>query len=256
MIVLADTIKNSELIVYSYGFEDVSKNAHWGYGYREEYILHYVIKGEGFFNGVKVKSGQGFFIEPKKLHEYHSSEENPWNYFWVIFNGNVDFIKEHFINADKNGIFDFNISSDFVNLKEQIVSNNTKISYTKALGYFYSLLSFHLAKDIGYSNEYVWQAREFIRVNLYRNVSVKEIADYVGVNDRYLYNLFIKHLNISPKDYISNMKIEKAKRLLKNTNYSITDVAVSCGFLDVLSFSRFFAKKVGVSPSIYRKSGT
>ena len=52
----------------------------------------------------------------------------------------------------------------------------------------------------------------------------------------------------------ANQKIEKAKRLLKSVNYSITEVAVSCGFLDVLSFSRFFSKKVGVSPTEYRKN--
>ena len=102
------------------------------------------------------------------------------------------------------------------------------------------------------TNSYVDSAKEFIRLNFYRNVSVKEVADHVGLSDRYLYNLFIKHIGKSPKEYLTELKIEKAKRLLITSNYSVSEIAVSCGFGDVLSFSKYFSKKVGVSPTAYK----
>ena len=69
-----------------------------------------------------------------------------------------------------------------------------------------------------------------------------------------IYNLFIKYENISPKNYLSNLKLRKAKAMLTNTTLSISEIAISNGFSDVLYFSRYFSKKVGVSPGVYRKS--
>lgn len=82
---------------------------------------------------------------------------------------------------------------------------------------------------------------------------VIDIAKNMGISDRYLYNLFIKYVGISPKEYINNAKIEYAEKLLKNSRSSIAEIATSVGYEDALAFSRFFSKKKGVSPSEYRK---
>ena len=51
---------------------------------------------------------------------------------------------------------------------------------------------------------------------------------------------------------MNDYKIEQAKQLLKKTDITVTQVANSVGFSDVLSFSRFFTSKMGVSPQKYR----
>ena len=77
--------KEDPYYVRSMGFEDNALLAHWGPGYRDYCILHFVISGCGYFNGKKVTANQGFFIGPNELHEYHSDCENPWTYCWIIF---------------------------------------------------------------------------------------------------------------------------------------------------------------------------
>jgi transcriptional regulator GlxA family with amidase domain len=61
-------------------------------------------------------------------------------------------------------------------------------------------------------------------------------------------------LGVSPKQYIDEVRIDKAKRLLKETSLSITQIASSVGFPDVLSFSKFFSSKAKQSPTHYRNA--
>ncbi len=78
---------NTSLYVESFGYEPDSRIARWGPGQRNYSILHYVTAGTGYFNGNPVRAGQGFCIRKNQLQEYHSSNDEPWTYFWVIFNG-------------------------------------------------------------------------------------------------------------------------------------------------------------------------
>ncbi|MBE7036147.1 MAG: AraC family transcriptional regulator [Ruminococcaceae bacterium] len=253
-IVTTEFNPNDSLFVSSYGFEDISKNAHWGKGSRDFYILHYVLSGEGTFNNRIVSSGQGFLISPKIIHEYHSSIHNPWNYFWVIFGGTqAKTVCEHFISADTNNIFNFDFKPELLSLSDSILSEENPMNATKALGYFLLLLSYHEKKRNLTGNRYVEEAKKYMSIHFYRNLSIKEVADTIGISDRYLYNLFIKHEGFAPKQYLNQLKLHRAQSMLKNASCSISEVAISIGFPDVLTFSRFFSKHMGLSPTAYQK---
>lgn len=242
------------LYINSFGYENIWHNAHWGKGSREVYILHYIIKGEGFFNGKKVKEGQGFFIKKGMLHEYYSSKNNPWNYFWVTFSGEIaeDICKKHIL-YNEDLIFDFDFKTELLNLYDSILSEEKTISHLRAVGYFYFLLSFHVKESKKTPNFHVKKAKEYINLNFHRNISITEIAQALNLSDRYLYNLFIKYEGVSPKKYLNQLRINRSKNMLLNTNCSVTQIAVSNGFSDVLAFSRFFSKHTGLSPINYRK---
>ncbi len=245
------------ICILLYGYEDVAKNAHWGRGCRDVYILHYVLSGEGFFNHQKVKAGQGFLITPGLLHEYHSSEDKPWKYFWVTFEGNMaDEICKKYIDADTNGIFEFDFTPELLNLSYRILDEESRISSARALGYFFMLMSHHEKKNEFCGNYYVQEAKKYMKANLYRNISVVEVANSLGINDRYLYNLFKKHQGTSPKKYLNALKLAQAVKMLKTTNCTISEIAMSNGFCDVLAFSRFFSKNMGMSPTDFKKLHT
>jgi transcriptional regulator GlxA family with amidase domain len=65
--------------------------------------------------------------------------------------------------------------------------------------------------------------------------------------------MFKNEVGIPPKKYLSNLKINKAKELLAESDDPINLIASSVGFSDALSFSKFFRKELGISPSQYRK---
>ena len=247
--------QNKTFYIAAFGYEDVSENAHWGRGRRDFYILHYVLAGEGFFNGHKVSNGSGFLIHPGQLHEYHSSDNAPWKYLWLIFGGTdaADICKKY-IKTDENGIFEYDLCMDVRNLKDSMFSDITPLPETKALSCFFSLLSFHERKQAITGNRYVNAAKKYMNMHFHRNITITEIASSIGINDRYLYNLFITFEQISPKQYLSRLRLNSAKSMLANTDATISEIAVSSGFSDVLTFSRFFSKNMKLSPTEYRKN--
>lgn len=242
-----------DVYITCFGHEDISADAHWGKGSRNVCILHYILSGKGYYNGHEVTAEQGFFISAGSIHEYHSSSSEPWTYFWVVLEGGkAEAVCRKYIKIDKNGIFDYAFKKHITELFNRILGENTRISAARANGYFWWLMSLHEAPQESLGNSYVENAKSYIRLHFHRTLHITEIAETLNISDRYLYNLFIKHDGISPKQYINKIRLEHACDLLKNTHCSITQAASSVGFEDVLTFSRFFKKHTGLSPTAYR----
>jgi AraC-like DNA-binding protein len=83
--------------------------------------------------------------------------------------------------------------------------------------------------------------------------SIKEIATLSNVSHNYFCRLFKEYSGITPQEYILKAKIEKAKVALKETNLSVCEVAMQCGFQDASYFSRIFKRKTGITPLNYKK---
>jgi len=86
-----------------------------------------------------------------------------------------------------------------------------------------------------------------------RAIARHEVAEAVGVHKDYLTRIFHQELGISPWDYLSRYRVQRAKELLRTTDVHITAVASQVGFDDPAYFSRIFRKEVGCSPREYRE---
>ena len=117
-------------------------------------------------------------------------------------------------------------------------------------------MSYHEKKEEFYGNKYVIEAKKYIERNFHLKITVSEIAQALYIDDRYLYNLFIKHEGKSPKKYLNDLRLQNACSMLRTGKYSITEVAVSVGFSDVLAFSRFFSNHMKISPTLYKNGKT
>ena len=85
--------------------------------------------------------------------------------------------------------------------------------------------------------------------------SVEAIAEYAGISQVHVRRLFQEAVNTSPVRYVNFLRLEKAKNMLRTSNFSISEVALAVGFSDPYYFSRLFKKAVGISPAQYRKKG-
>lgn len=85
-------------------------------------------------------------------------------------------------------------------------------------------------------------------------LSNTELAELYGVSEVYLRQLFKTYLSSTPKQYILEMRIAKAKELLLSTSDNISDITCSCGFVSVQHFCRAFKSITGYTPTDYRKS--
>lgn len=86
-----------------------------------------------------------------------------------------------------------------------------------------------------------------------KGLSLEEVAREVGLNPVYFCNLFKKSTGQNYTEYLTGIKVEKAKELLKESNYNINEIAENLGFSDSRYFSKLFKKEVGIKPTDYRK---
>ncbi|MFH1499095.1 MAG: AraC family transcriptional regulator [Verrucomicrobiota bacterium] len=120
-----------------------------------------------------------------------------------------------------------------------------------------ALLDIHYARlnPTGAESDLVREARKLIEraVAAGRPIKVNELAAELRCSTAYLNRVFRVHLGIPAKVFIDQHRFEIARRLLLETNLTITELADSLGFDDAFRFSRFFKRLSGESPSDFRK---
>ena len=96
------------------------------------------------------------------------------------------------------------------------------------------------------------RAIAFMESNFARNLKLSEIAHEVGLSEYYFERQFKKSLGITPHQYLTQFKINRAKKLLKQQDCHINRIAQSCGFSSPSYFAKLFRQMVGVTPKEYR----
>lgn len=82
--------------------------------------------------------------------------------------------------------------------------------------------------------------------------SVKELADELGLSSVQLIRRFRSAYKVTPGDYLTGLRMEKACRLLRETRMTVEQIALACGYATGYYLSRLFAAQIGISPSEYR----
>lgn len=93
---------------------------------------------------------------------------------------------------------------------------------------------------------------KYIQENYCENLVLEEIAKQWGISSRYLRKYFSTVIGMSCSDYITLLRINRAKELLWETRKSITEIALTVGYGTIQYFNRVFKSRVGMSPTEYR----
>jgi transcriptional regulator GlxA family with amidase domain len=109
-----------------------------------------------------------------------------------------------------------------------------------------------LQSRAGIRNPHLASAIEQMRGHIDDPVSPSKIAAGLGISTRQLERLFGKYLNTSPKKYFMEMRLERARHLLLQTEMSVTEIAMACGFESPGHFARVYRGAFGVTPIMQR----
>ena len=253
---------NNAFGIDSIGYSDDKLVTRFGPAKRNNYIIHYVLSGQGCFNNHIVKKGQGFLITPGMAEHYYPDKKTPWEFLWIILNNsenNKTIFKEYNANPETN-IFEYNNIYKLVQIRDIIIKNNGAIySSSELFEIFLHIFNNHnITKNEKKDAEtmYYNYAVNFINSNIFRKITVDELTDILGISQPYLYRIFIKKCSMSPKNYIDKIKIQKAMELLLETYMPLTEIAHSIGIEDGITLSKFFKKKTGLSPTEFKKNNT
>lgn len=96
------------------------------------------------------------------------------------------------------------------------------------------------------------EVKKYVKLHMLENISVTDIAEVMHFNPRYLMRAFKKKTEMSIVEYITKVRIDKAKELLKETKLPVKEIASMVGYADYAYFTRVFKKEVGTSPNQYR----
>lgn len=104
------------------------------------------------------------------------------------------------------------------------------------------------------SQDMVLQAVKYMDEHYYEPITADILATLFNSSSRTMQRMFNKRLGLGPIDYLTQIRIVKAKELLCNTKDGLKDIAEAVGYVDNYYFSRLFKRYTGVSPSMYRES--
>lgn len=249
------------------GYSQCEPMHSYGPAVRPNYIIHYVLDGKGYYlvgeKRYDVSKGQGFLIEPEVSTFYQADEKEPWTYLWVGFGGTQakHFLQDIGLHSGQlifQGNYGEELKQIVFNMLKHTDSTSSNLYYLQGMLYeFFSVLAkdtvIERASEISKENIYIEEAISYIR-NYYANgISVEDIAVHLNLNRSYLYTLFKKNLNMTPKEFLTRFRISRAKEQLTLTDFSVENIAKSCGYRDTLVFSKAFKALVGLTPTAYRK---
>ncbi|SEL20730.1 transcriptional regulator, AraC family with amidase-like domain [Roseovarius azorensis] len=100
----------------------------------------------------------------------------------------------------------------------------------------------------GVRNIHLTRAIQMMRDKIETPPSPSTIAAHIGISARQLERLFGKFLNTSPKKYLMDLRLERARHLLVQTEASVIEIALACGFESAGHFSRVYRAAYGVAP--------
>lgn len=121
----------------------------------------------------------------------------------------------------------------------------------------FNLLADYEASNVTHQKKTVNKATQYIRRNYYQStLSLTDVSKKNGVSYHYLSRLFKKELNTSFNNYLNNIRLDVASRLLKDPSLTVSQISYSCGFGDPGYFSKVFKKNYGTSPASFRNKTT
>jgi YesN/AraC family two-component response regulator len=102
-------------------------------------------------------------------------------------------------------------------------------------------------------SEYIKSILSYVQENYQQGITIDSIADHIGLSYSYLRKLFKEATGQNLSDHLNNLRMQKAKQLLRETNFAVKDIVSQCGYSNARSFLRTFTQAEGVSPTKYRE---
>jgi len=99
----------------------------------------------------------------------------------------------------------------------------------------------------------VKRVKEYIDTNLKQRITLENLASVANLSPTYFHRIFTETLGITPTEYITNARMDKAKELLVKTNLPVYEIAIECGYDNIPYFSYVFKSRTGVAPGEFRK---
>ena len=251
-----------QLLIIKCGTRTNAFNHSFGPKTRNHTWLIFVKNGEGVLKteGRSVPFHQHCIICTFPNLEFEYTFFGNSDIIWICFDEALSILPNHLGLHARNPIKYIENFSEVERTFDAIYSlsrSNLQSDQYKILSYFYSLFALLTEKNKELrvpDASYVNYAIRFLENNYMNEIYVSDLAKTLGIEPSYFSKLFKDKVGMSPIEYLIQVRIDKAKQLLKFPQYSIKSIATAVGFPDALYFSKKFKQYTGVSPTEFSKA--
>jgi len=232
----------------------------------DEYMLVYITRGSGILKTencpeLSIAEGDLFLIKPREWHTYTPDKQTGWDEYWIGFHGNFfeNLFTKKFLNIS-NPVWKAGVNSDLAVLFDKAISIASEqhpgyqqllsgiILQIISLGHFLSQR--HLQDS--YAIQCINKAKTIMIQHIEEPVHPAQIADMIHVSYSWFRSNFKAITHFSPSAYQQELKIERSKILLTNSDMNIKEIASLLNFSSPANFTTVFKTKVGITPAEYR----
>lgn len=243
---MIEEIRAKDIIPIFSGHEVCEKNHKYGPHIRDYYLLHFCLKGSGIlidkFGRHSIRQGELFIIRPGEITTYVADANQPWEYSWVAFEGELTDI----FNTDRS-VYPFPLE---IGLSLRELSQDRETDPAIFLSLIYNVI-YHLFGEKKRTTDIPEKIIQYIKFNYMNDLSVRAVCEYFGFERSYLYRIFKNYSNMGIKEYVIKTRMEHAELLLKN-GYSVGNTALAVGYKEQANFSKAFTKYFGTPPRQFK----
>lgn len=205
----------------------------------------FVVKSNGV--GYTVKANEGFLFKKEVLY-HRSVVETVTMYLFRYKSDESAFQYEHVIFNDKNRLV------TTFNMLETLDQSVQREDFEYRNHLFFDLVMQHRLENAHtpHVDEPIESAITKIISTIHQSIDLSIIANESGLSYVQFLRRFKNFCGLTPSEYINELRVQKAKKLLTDTNMLVKDIAYSCGFENEYYFSNFFKKHTAMSPTAFR----
>lgn len=235
-----------------------------------EYQLLYIVEGEGRLqtrhSGTHdIKGGDMFLLFPKEWHTYCPNPSVGWKEYWIGFSGaNIDHrVEAGFFSVEKP-IYHIGYNETIIELyleairtakrQEPYFQQNLAGIVNHILGLMFMTNHNRLIQPDIKMIKVIDKARAYLQSSVDEEISMPMVAEHLNISYTSFRHAFKKYTGLSPAQYFINLKLHRAKEMLRGTTASIKEISYSLHFESPEYFATTFRKKTGMSPSDFRNA--
>jgi len=233
----------------------------------DEFKLIYITKGKGIvhFENIgeaEIAKGKILIIMPHQKYENYHINDTEWKEYFIRFE--ADTVYFQLINSlfGNQQVIDIGFNEELIRLFHRavdVVKNGLNSSQVYLSGMLLHILGLVIteSKNVAIAKkeiQIISQAKVIMNENVLTEISLQEIASRLNISYTTFRKNFKKYVGLSPAKYFSELRLNKAKQLLTETNSSIKEIAYMLQFSSIEHFATIFKKTTGMTPKDYRQA--
>ncbi|MDR2393838.1 MAG: AraC family transcriptional regulator [Treponema sp.] len=227
----------------------------------DEFQFLYITGGGGrlrsFEGEFVLRPGSLAVLVPGEKHRYAPDPETGWTEYWIGFTGDIPVrwieqgalektIMVHPIRNQREMLVPFEEALGFARNGNYALEPLTASCVMRIFAY---ILEDRYARLTRNSYDIIEQAKSIFEKNVYHPIDMEGLTKMLGISYQLFLDQFREKTRLTPYQYFLQLKINKAKELLREGTLSIKEISYKLSFNSPYYFSRLFKRKTGVSPS-------